>query len=333
MTEMYKTMRVFSTTTPDLGQMIGRNQVDSKVRTMPGLAKTRSVEMMNAKKIAIANYENVFLRSTIMYMRDEKVRREMRADLMNTVYMTEKMWQKFDGIIHHPKTRFDAPGRHLWDFPCLSYSLEARNRRTIAALIIWLRDTHGLTQQKWDESEVLKTAKAVNIGNVIAFQNPDAKHGDIGYSLGIVFQLPEPFSEFKEFDATFHVDRLHPVDSFGGTNHKGVGSGTWWRNGPSKIKEGDVISEESIDVVQIEPEKILWSEMQWGGLARPIIELTGPAKLNFHRQCSVWKLKSSVNTLIMRERLGIKNFSPGKHSTYTMRKTNGGITMRDSRKK
>jgi hypothetical protein len=35
----------------------------------------------------------------------------------------------------------------------------------------------------------------------------------------------------------------------------------------------------------------------------------------------------------MRERLGIKNFSPGKHSTYTMRKTNGGITMRDSRKK
>ena len=200
MTEMYKTMRVFSTTTPDLGQMIGRNQVDSKVRTMPGLAKTRSVEMMNAKKIAIANYENVFLRSTIMYMRDEKVRREMRADLMNTVYMTEKMWEKFDGIIHHPKTRFDAPGRHLWDFPCLSYSLEARNRRTIAALIIWLRDTHGLTQQKWDESEVLKTAKAVNIGNVIAFQNPDAKDGDIGYSLGIVFQLPEPFSEFKEFD-------------------------------------------------------------------------------------------------------------------------------------
>ena len=129
----------------------------------------------------------------------------------------------------------------------------------------------------------------------------------------------------------FHVDRLHPVDSFSGTNHKGVGSGTWWRNGPSEIKEGD--TEESIDVVQIEPEKILWSEMQWGGLARPIIELTGPAKLNFHRQCSVWKLKSSVNTLIMRERLGIKNFSPGKHSTYTMRKTNGGITMRDSRKK
>ena len=124
-----------------------------------------------------------------------------------------------------------------------------------------------------------------------------------------MFQLPEKFSEFKEFDPTFHIDRMHPVDSYGGTNHAGVGSGSWWRNGPSKVKEGEPpIDEESIDVVNVIPEKILWSEMQWGGLARPIIELDGPAKLNFHRTARVWKLKSSVNTMIMRERLGVRFF-------------------------
>lgn len=126
---------------------------------------------------------------------------------------------------------------------------------------------------------------------------------------------------------------MHPVDSYGGTNHTGVGSGTWWRNGPEEDVESKTIDEDSIDVVQIEPEVILWSEMQWGGLARPIIELDGPAKKNFHRGARVWKLKSSVNVLIMRERLGVKNYSSSKGSSFEMRKSIGGIKFRDTSKK
>jgi hypothetical protein len=193
---MYKSMRKFSTRTPDLGPMIGRNKRNNKERQMPGLATTRTVEMMNAFKVAIAQYEEEYLRSTIKTMLDPKVRKSMREDLMNTCYMTDVMWEKFDNIIHDSKTRYLDPRRHLWDFPCLSYTLEGRNRRTIAALIIWLKETHGVTKPKWDAKEVLKCAKAIKIGNVIAFKNSHAKEGEVGYSLGIVFKLVSAFIHY-----------------------------------------------------------------------------------------------------------------------------------------
>ena len=175
--------------------------------------------------------------------------------------------------------------------------------------------------------EAIKVAKGIQIGNVIAFKAKNVPEGEIGYNLGIVFQLPEPYSEFKEFDSTFHVDSMQPVDKNAGTNHTGCGSGTWWRNGPAKLEEGaEPINEDTIDVVKIEPEQVLWSEMEWAGLARPIIELDGPARLNFHRGARVWKLKSVVNTLIIQTRLQVKNYNI--HNSKMGKSTKGGICLR-----
>ena len=97
----------FSTRTPDLGSVIGRNKVDSIDRMAAGMSQTRGVELLNAKKIAIANYEAVYLRSSIATMQQEKVRKAMREALMNTCYMTTIMWEKFDQIIFDPQTRIE----------------------------------------------------------------------------------------------------------------------------------------------------------------------------------------------------------------------------------
>ena len=318
----------FSQRTPDLGCMIGRNSSSSIDRGMRGLSQVRAMEMMNSKKIAISMYEATYLRSSIAVMKQEKVRKAMREDLMNTYYMTDPIWEKFDSIIFDPLTRLVDAARHLWDFPCLSYSNEARSRRSISALIHWLKKTHGLEERTWNEVEALKVAKGIHIGNVIAFKNPDGNSGDVGYSIGIVFKLPDPFSEFKEFDPTFHVDRMQPVDDNVGTSHVGSGSGTWWRNGPATMDNGNdkvVLDNESTDICQINPEKILWSEMEWEGLARPIIELNGAASLNMHPTAKVWKLKSAVNTLIMRHRLKVQHFNV---ISSKMRASSGGISLR-----
>jgi hypothetical protein len=322
---------------------------------MGGMSRVTQGEMMNAKKISIKKFESTWLRSSIKSMQDGAVRKEMREELELCCALNDKMWEKFDSIVFDVSTRFDGL---KWDFPTLYHSGEARKHKSLNSLMLWIVKTVGgaLAFDEWDPGDAVTISQGLQPGHVVVFKNPDLSEGGdvVGYSIGFVLQLPEPFSEFKEFDPYFHVDRLQPVDDAAGTGHAGCGSGIWFRNGcpngtmwqppPPYLPNSTVqvpgsemppiaeieITEETEDLIKVMPEQILWSEMEWQGLSRPFIELEDAAKLNFHRTARVFKLKSPVNSLILRTRLGLKHYHPGLHK---MSATVGGVMTRTSRKK